>query len=265
MSDSKIATRNLLDLTGKTAIVTGASQGIGAAIALRLGEAGANIVIHYKSNKADAETICSDITKGGSKAIVYSAELSNQSGVQGLVDAAYSHFGQLDILINNAGIFPVKALLEISHEEWKAMYAANTESTFLCTKLAATRMQQNAKPSECVIINIASTSATSPAEAHSHYNSCKSAVLMFTRSAAKELGSFGIRVNAVSPGLTNRDGLEESWPEGVRSWTQQAPLGKLVEPSDIADACLFLASPSARSITGHNLIVDGGMMSANLY
>ncbi|HEX7718622.1 MAG TPA: SDR family oxidoreductase, partial [Woeseiaceae bacterium] len=115
------------------------------------------------------------------------------------------------------------------------------------------------------IINIGSISATVPGPEHSHYNSAKAAVVMMTRSAAQELGRFGIRVNVVSPGLIARPGIEEEWPEGVARWTAQAPLERLGQPEDVADACLFLASPAARWITGHNLLVDGGIMAAKIY
>ncbi len=115
------------------------------------------------------------------------------------------------------------------------------------------------------IVNIGSISASNPATDHSHYNSAKAAVLMFTRSCAQELGPFGIRVNSVSPGLIHKDGIEEAWPEGVERWQSRAPLRRLGEPEDIADACLFLASPAARWITGHNLVVDGGVLATRIY
>ncbi len=266
MSHPIPAVGNLLNLTGKVAIITGASQGIGASIARRLAEAGAKTVVHYRNNKADAERVLEEIRSVDGQAITHGCDLSTEKGAEGLIGAATSEFGQLDIMVNNAGIFPVKPLLEMSHEEWSAMYSANVESAFLCTKLAAKSMREQ-KPTHVqgTVINITSITGTSPAAAHSHYNSSKAALLMFTRSAAQELGAFGIRVNAVSPGLTNRAGLEQAWPEGVKSWHDKAPLGRLGEPEDIADACLFLASPAARFITGNNLIVDGGMMSTTLY
>ena len=115
------------------------------------------------------------------------------------------------------------------------------------------------------IVNIASVSALNPASAHSHYNSAKAALVMLTRSAAQELGEFNIRVNAVSPGLIARPGIKEQWPEGVARWENQAPLGRMGEPEDVADACLYLASPAARWITGQNLVLDGGVLSSMIY
>jgi len=254
----------LLDLSGKVAVVTGASQGIGASIVTRLAEAGAKTVVHYRNNKTEAEAVLQNIHAKGGDAIAHSCDLSSEDGVAGLIEASISRFGRLDIMVNNAGIFPVQALLDLSLEEWKAMYSANVESAYLCTRLAAIKMrdQENCGGS---IINITSISGSSPAPAHSHYNSSKAALIMFTRSAAQELGAHDIRVNAVSPGLTNRAGLDEAWPDGVNRWKSQVPLARLGEPDDIADACLFLASRASRFITGNNLIVDGGMMSATLY
>ena len=115
------------------------------------------------------------------------------------------------------------------------------------------------------IVNVGSILGTNPALDHSHYNSAKAAVLAFTRSAAQELGPFGIRVNSVSPGLIHKDGIERDWPEGVERWLGKVPLGRLGEPEDIADACLFLASPAARWISGQNLAVDGGVLATRIY
>jgi NAD(P)-dependent dehydrogenase (short-subunit alcohol dehydrogenase family) len=142
------------------------------------------------------------------------------------------------------------------------MYSANVDTAFLCTQAAAAHMKSAGGGA---IVNIASIAATSPGPDHSHYNSAKAAVVMLTRSAAQELGRFGIRVNAVSPGVIGREGIEEQWPEGVARWRARAPLKRRGRPDDVADACLFLASAASRWITGHDLIVDGGVMAASIY
>ena len=142
------------------------------------------------------------------------------------------------------------------------MFRDNLESTFLCTRAAAAVMRGRGGGA---IVNIGSISATNPASDHSHYNSAKAAVLAFTRSCAQELGPAGIRVNSVSPGLIRKAGIEKEWPEGVERWLGKVPLGRLGEPDDIADACLFLASPAARWITGQNLAVDGGVLATRIY
>jgi glucose 1-dehydrogenase/3-oxoacyl-[acyl-carrier protein] reductase len=153
-------------------------------------------------------------------------------------------------------------LLDISTQQWRQMYADNVESTFQCTKAAARSMQRSGGGA---IVNITSISAINPGAEHAHYNSAKAAIVMFTRSAAQELGPHNIRVNAVAPGLVNRPGLEEQWPDGVRRYRQAAPLSCVVEPEDVANACIFLASGAAARITGVTLEVDSGVTSAQIY
>ena len=142
------------------------------------------------------------------------------------------------------------------------MFSANVDTAFNCSKFTADAMQAAGGGT---IVNVASISALCPGDNHSHYNSSKAAMLMMTRSMAKELARHGIRVNAVSPGLIDSDRLPEAWPEGVASWQEKAPLGVLGQASDVADACLFLSTAASRFITGHNLVVDGGIMSTDLY
>lgn len=252
----------LLDLSGKTALVTGASQGIGASIARRFAEAGARLAVHYRSHAELATNLVASITNNGGEAAALQAELTDPSSVDDLIVQTVETFGSVDVLVNNAGAFPTQALLDISLDDWRAMYAANVESAFLCTQAAARRMKER---DGGAIVNIASIDALNPAIDHSHYASAKAAVLMFTRSAAQELAPYAIRVNAVSPGLVSRPGLEQQWPEGVRRWVGKALLKRLGQPSDVADACLFLACPAARWITGQNLVVDGGVTSSNIY
>lgn len=256
------STRELLNFSNKTAIVTGASQGIGAGIARRFGEAGANVIVHYRGAKAGADAVVEEINANNGNACAVQAELAAEEGSKALVAESLEIFGGLDVLINCAGIFPIAPLLDMRLEDWQAMYAANVETAMLCTKGAATHMKDVGGGA---IVNIASVSALNPASAHSHYNSAKAAVVMLTRSAAQELGQYNIRVNAVSPGLIARPGIEDQWPEGVARWQSKAPLRRMGEPEDIADACLFLASPAARWITGQNLVLDGGVLSSMIY
>lgn len=253
---------SLLDFTGKAVIVTGASQGIGAGIALRFAEAGASVVVHYRGGESGANEIVDKIKGSGGQAITVQADLSARQAVELLVAETVESLGRLDVIINNAGIFPNAGLLEMGLDEWHAMYSANVDTTFLCTQAAARQMKKTAGGA---IINIASISALNPGSDHSHYNSAKAAVVMFTRSAAQELGPYDIRVNAVSPGLIERPGIEDQWPDGVSRWRDKSPLGRMGTPEDIADACLFLSSPAARWITGQNLVVDGGVMSSMIY
>ncbi|MEQ8206566.1 MAG: SDR family NAD(P)-dependent oxidoreductase [Woeseia sp.] len=252
----------LLDFSGQSVVVTGAAQGIGAAIALRFAEAGARVLIHYRSGEKEAEQLAQAICKDGGEANTMAAELSDAAEVRKLMARAVTDYGSIDVLVNNAGSFPNAAFLDMSYEEWSGMLRSNLDSAFLCSQAAARHMKTTGSGA---IVNIASIAASSPGPEHSHYNSAKAAVVMLTRSAAQELGAFGIRVNAVSPGVIGRPGIEEQWPDGVERWRERAPLQRLGQPEDVADACLFLASPAARWISGHNLIVDGGIMAASIY
>ncbi|HLT92672.1 MAG TPA: 3-oxoacyl-ACP reductase family protein [Woeseiaceae bacterium] len=252
----------LLDLTGRVALVTGASQGIGAAIARRFAEAGAGVALHYRDREDAAHEVVRDIEARGATASAFRAELADGDAAARLTAEVVARFGRLDILVNNAGSFPTRDLLEIGDDDWREMFRSNVETAFFCLRAAARTMMDAGGGA---IVNVASIAALVPGPAHAHYNSAKAAIVALTRSAAQELGRYNVRVNAVSPGLVARPGIESQWPEGVARWRARAPLGRLGEPADVADACLFLASPAARWITGHNLVVDGGMMSSPAY
>ena len=226
----------LLDLDGRVAIVTGANGNIGAAIARRLREAGASVVAHARRDgdvERDAHAICA---------------------------SAVESFGRLDILVNNAGIQPVARLESIGNDELAEMLRVNVVGVAAMTREAASLMDDGS-----AIVNVASIEGLQPAFHHSHYAASKAAVIMHTRAAALELGRRGIRVNSVSPGLIDAPGLDTSWPEGVARWRTAAPLERLGDPSDVADAVLFLASDAARWITGANLVVDGGVLAHNTW
>lgn len=252
----------LLDFRGKRVLVTGAGSGLGIGIALRFAEAGANIAIHYRASKAGAHRIVERIAKLKRKAVAIQADLTRGREVQRLFATAVQSLGGIDILINNAGTYPVSPLLEMRETEWDSVIADNLRSVYLCTQAAARQMM---KYDGGAIINIASIEAENPAPGHSHYNAAKAGIVMYTRTAAQELGRYGIRVNAVSPGLIWREGIEQAWPEGVQAYLRAVPLGRLGRPEDVADACLFLASPAARWITGTNLVVDGGVMTKRIF
>ena len=240
---------------GKTVIVTGGSGGLGRAIGQRFAAAGASIVLHYHTNVAAAEAALAEMKAAGSAVLGAQADLTQPAQIDGLIGAALAAFGSVDVWINNAGIYPVSPLLEMRIEEWDGVIAANLRAVFLCTQAAARQMVSQGGGA---IVNIASIEGLFPAGGHSHYNAAKSGVIMLTRSSAYELGKHGIRVNSVSPGLLARPGIESDWPQGVQSWLAAAPLGRMGQPEEVADACLFLASPLASWISGANLVVDGG-------
>lgn len=257
MSETAPAMARLLDLSGRTAIVTGASGGIGAGIARRFGEAGANVVCHYNGNKAAADAVAKDIVAAGGKAVALQADVSKKAKAVGLVARTVQQFGGVDIVVNNAGQQPVAGLADLAEGDWNAMMAANVAGPFLLVQALAEHLRQAGKGG--AVVNIASIEAHNPAPGHGHYATSKAALLMFTKAAALEFGGQGLRVNSISPGLIHRDGIEQGWPEGVGRWKAAAALTRLGRPDDIADAALFLASDAARWITGADLVVDGGV------
>jgi len=238
----------LLDLSGSVALVTGASGNIGEGIARRLDEAGAQVVAHYHRNRANAEELVRAL--GGGETV--GADLTRESDV----DAVFERH-EPDLVINNAARQPVAALASLSQDAWRDVLSANLDAAFLVTQAAARHWQRRGVPG--VVVNVASIEGIDPAEGHAHYATSKAGLIMFTRASALEYGPDRIRVNAVSPGLIDRDGLSEDWPDGVERWLKNAPLGRLGTANDVADAVLFLSSPAARWISGANLVVDGGM------
>ncbi|MFJ9588885.1 SDR family NAD(P)-dependent oxidoreductase [Streptomyces acidicola] len=242
-------------LAGQVALVTGAGGGIGRGIALRFAAAGASVALHHRARGVD--DLVAGVRESGGRAIALRADLTDEDACARLVrDAAEWGGGRLTALVNNAGVQPVQALPGMTVADWRSVVDTNLSSVFACTQAAAEVMRASGGGS---VTHIASIEAGRPAPLHAHYCAAKAAVVMHARSAALEYGPYGIRVNTVSPGLIDRDGLEKDWPEGIRRWQQAVPTGRLGRPEDVGDACVFLASPMASWITGHDLVVDGGV------
>ncbi len=250
------------NFANQVVVVTGAGGGIGAGIARRFGEAGAAVVVNYLHNREGADQVVREIESLGSRAVHARADVTQRDQIEALANAALTAFGRIDVWVNNAGTYPLASVLEMSDGDWKGVVESNLTSVFIGTQVAARQMRAQGGGA---IINIASIEAEFPAARHSHYDAAKGGVLMHTRAAAYELGAFGIRVNAVSPGLIWREGIEQDWAEGVARWQNACPLKRLGLPEDVADACLFFASPAARWITGANLVVDGGVTTHPIY
>lgn len=253
----------LLDLSGRTAWVTGAGSGIGAAVAKRLAEAGASVVVHYSTSLDGANDVVRAIGRDSGRAVALRADLRDALEVQAFTEAAVAELGPPHILVNNAGIYPLHPLLEMKPIDWDDTVDSCLRTAFLCTRAAA-RLMIDADQ-DGAIVNITSIEAVNPAPAHAHYSAAKAGLRMFTRSSAQELGRHRIRVNSIAPGLIHRDGIEEAWPDGVQRYRESAPLGRLGDAADVADAVLFLVSDAARWITGAELAVDGGVLTAQVY
>jgi NAD(P)-dependent dehydrogenase (short-subunit alcohol dehydrogenase family) len=250
--------RDLLDLSGQVALVTGAGSGFGRTIARRLAEAGARVAVHYRGSRDGAQAVVAEIRAAAGQARAFAGDLTLGGEAARVVDEVSEAFGRLDVLVNNAGTYPLSGLLKVTAAEWDLVLAANLKTALLALQAAAPRMRATGGGA---IVNVTTIQAFRTAEALAHYSAAKAGLEMLTRSAAVELGPSGIRVNAVAPGLIWREGIEAAWPDGVARYRAAAPLRRIGQPEDVADACLFLASPAARFITGASLTVDGGVLA----
>ena len=245
-------------LTGKVAVVTGASKGIGAGIAKALGAQGASVVVNYASDKAGAEKTVTEITKAGGKAVAIGASVTKSAEIDKLFAETKKAFGKVDILVNNAGVYSFAPLEAITEEEINRIYSTNVTGLLLTTKAAVALF-----PSEGgSVINIGSVVSEITPPASAVYTGSKGAVDAITRVLARELGPKNIRVNAVNPGLTITEGTETAGIAGSdfeKNSVAQTPLGRTGKPDDIADVVAFIASDDARWVTGSLLQAGGGL------
>ncbi|MFP3356907.1 3-oxoacyl-[acyl-carrier-protein] reductase [Planococcus citreus] len=244
-------------LTGKTAIVTGASRGIGAAIARRFAEEGANIVVNYSGSQDKAEAVVAEIEQAGGKAIAVKANVADADAVKVMADTAMKEFGSIDILVNNAGITRDNLMMRMKEDEWDDVINTNLKGVFLCTK-AVTRQMMKQRAGR--IVNIASIVGVMGNAGQANYVAAKAGVIGLTKTTARELASRGITANAVAPGFITTDMTEKLGDDVQSSMLAQIPLARFGAPEDVANAALFLASDEASYVTGQTLHLDGGMV-----
>ncbi|MGM7720340.1 3-oxoacyl-[acyl-carrier-protein] reductase [Metabacillus sp. Hm71] len=244
-------------LENKVALVTGASRGIGRAIALDLAKNGASVAVNYAGNEAKANEVVDEIKAGGGNAFAIKADVSNSEDVTQMVKEVINQFGQLDILVNNAGITRDNLLMRMKDNEWDDVINTNLKGVFLCTK-AVTRQMMKQRSGR--IINITSVVGVSGNPGQANYVAAKAGVIGLTKTTAKELASRNITVNAVAPGFITTDMTDELSEETKAEMLKQIPLAKLGEPSDIANIVSFLASDKSKYITGQTMHVNGGMV-----
>ncbi|WIF96195.1 3-oxoacyl-[acyl-carrier-protein] reductase [Caminicella sporogenes] len=246
-----------MNLSGKTAIVTGGSRGIGKAIALKLAEKGADIVVNYTSNFEKAQEVVEKIKSMGRKAIAIKADVSNPDDVANLVKEVSKNFESIDILVNNAGITRDGLLIRMKDEDWDKVININLKGTYLCTKLVGKKMM---KQRSGKIINVASVVGIIGNAGQANYSASKAGVIGFTKSAAKELAARGITVNAVAPGFIETEMTDKLPADVIENYKKNIPIARFGKPEDVANVVAFLASEKANYITGQVINVDGGMV-----
>ncbi len=250
-----------MNLSNKVAIVTGSGRGIGRAIALRLAEAGASVVVNDIGDAAPVEAVVKEIKAMGGQALPLLADVSLAAEVDKLVAEVTSAYGRIDILVNNAGIARDQLLLRMTEEEWDRVLAVDLKSVFLCTRAVLKYMVKERRGR---IISIASVVGMVGNAGQANYAAAKAGIIGFTRTVAKEVASRGITVNAIAPGFIDTEmtqRLKEEWKEELK---KRVPLGRLGSPRDVAEAVAFLAGEEAGYITGQVLVIDGGMAMSGL-
>ncbi len=245
-----------LGLNGKVAVVTGASRGIGRAIALELAARGARVVVNYHRSEQAAQEVVSQIKANGGEAVAFQADVSDFQQAQALIKFALETFGDLHILVNNAGITRDTLLMTMSEEDWDEVIRTNLKSTFNCSKAAIRHMIRKRYGR---IINIASVAGQMGNPGQTNYSASKAGQIGFTKALAREVASRNITVNAIAPGFVDTEILNTMPRETLEAALKLVPLGRMGRPEEIAFAVAFLASDQAAYITGQVLGVDGGM------
>jgi NAD(P)-dependent dehydrogenase (short-subunit alcohol dehydrogenase family) len=245
-------------LDGKTALVTGASKGVGKGIALELAREGCDVAVNYHSDAEGAASTVAEITAMGRTAFAVGANVGDSRAVARMFDETGGRFAKLDILVNNAGVQTWKALLDLEEREWDRVLATNLKGCFLCTQQAARRMKESGGGS---IVNIGSGCNKLAFPHLVDYTASKGGVEMFTKVSACELGGYGIRVNCVAPGAIEIERTKLEAGDYAGTWARVTPLGRVGTPLDIGRAVVFFAGPGSDFVTGQTLWVDGGLFA----
>ena len=245
-----------LSLQNRVAVVTGGSRGIGRAIALELSQRGAAVVVNYHKSPEAAETLINEIQAAGGKAVSFQADVSDFSAAQTLIKFAIETFGDLHILVNNAGITKDGFIMMMSESDWDTVLDTNLKSTFNCSKAAIKHMMRKRYGR---VINISSVSGQMGNPGQTNYSASKAGQIGFTKALAREIASRNVTVNAIAPGFVDTEILSGMSPETLEAALKMVPLGRKAQPEEIAYAVAFLASDQAAYITGQVLGVDGGM------
>ena len=246
-----------MSLEGKTALVTGASKGVGKGIALELARAGCEVAVNYNSDRAGAEATAAEITALGRQAIVLQANVGLSADVDRMFGQLDGRFNRIDIVVNNAGVQTWKALLDLEEQEWDRVIDTNLKGTFLCTQRAARRMKDTGGS----IVNIGSGCNKVAFPHLVDYTASKGGIEQFTKVAAVELGKYKIRVNCVAPGAIEIERTKHEAGDYAGTWSAQTPLARIGTPQDVAHAVVFLCEERAGFITGQTVWVDGGLFS----
>ncbi len=244
-------------LTGKVAVVTGASKGIGAAIAKSLAAEGASVVVNYASSKAGADNVVAAITKAGGKAIAVGGDVSKAAEAQGIIDAAIKAYGKLDVLVNNSGVYEFSPIEAFTEDQFHRIFNVNVLGLLLVTQAAVKHLDKGGS-----IINIGSVVSRITPPGSAVYTGTKGAVDAITGVLSRELGPKGIRVNALNPGMVETEGVHAAGFIGTdfeKGTVAQTPLGRLGQPNDIASVAVFLASDDSAWLTGEQLLTGGGL------
>lgn len=246
----------MYELQGRVAIVTGGSRGIGRAIVLKLAQAGAKVVINYQGNEAAAQETLDSLKELGGEGSIYRADVSSSAEVEEMMKTVLTNYGQLDILINNAGITRDNLLMRLKDEDWQQVINTNLTGVFNCCRAACRPM---IKKRSGRIVNISSVVGLEGNAGQVNYAAAKAGIIGLSKSLAKELASRAIMVNAVAPGFIQTEMTEQITEAAKKQLAESIPLGHLGNPDDVANMVLFLVSDAAQYITGQVIAVDGGM------